>query len=107
MANQSFSLGHPKLCIPKHVVKEIVVCNHLLDDLGEFLHIRQIDHCMNALLKRLHGMQGLKGTSEEEADDVPPLIHRHRLQIDQGFILQGGGGVEQFLKEHNLVLDLG
>src|ERR1035438_812900 len=60
--------------------KEFVVRNGLFHELLEQEHFGAVDDGVDAVLKRFHRGEGLKGVADEQDSGVPTLVHGHGLE---------------------------
>src|SRR5438445_7295233 len=61
------------------VEKEEVIGNGLFDKLLDQKHFGAVDDRMHALLKGLHGREGLERIADQNDSSVSALTHRHLL----------------------------
>src|SRR5689334_8199516 len=69
------------------VQEEVVVGHGLLDELLNQEELGAVNDSMDALLKGLHGSEGLKGIAQKENSGVASLAHGHVLKGLEGKIL--------------------
>ena len=88
-------------------LEEKEVLGHgLVDQLLEQEQLGGVDYGMDALLKCLHGGEGLEGIAQEDDGGMTALAHGHDLKGFQGQILINGIGGKQLLDDDHLVTGL-
>ena len=83
-----------------------VVSDCLLDELFEQKQLGTADNRVDALLEGLKWRKRLEGITEEDYRGVTALVHWHDLQRLQGKVLAQVVRCEQFLNDHDLIMDL-
>src|SRR5947208_2876380 len=88
------------------MLEQSIVGDGLFDELLEEKQFRTVNDGVDALLKGLHGREGLEGVTEQNNGRVAALGHGHVLQRLQRQILAQGAGREELFQDDDLILNL-